>query len=375
MNTTKLLSAALVVAALSSGASAQIPDLMTALDAGGRAMGLGGATYVTDASTFSANANPAGLAFLSQPVYGVAYRNLPQSRSMVSGDFGDPTFDTRDRQGAFGLTHVGYAFPMGRGTLGFSYTRSGFIRDERSGNNLADGAITVQNYEEVFRSQTDLFTISYGASSGMGSTNYGIGLVVANQYVLNRQNYDQFNGNVFVGSVSADNSGTGIGFGVVAGMMMSTGATSSFGISAQSPIDLGSNSETRDYYDRVPGRISVGFANRNDSTNGQYLLLAAQASHYFGGESDKVFARDNYTVINGGLEYMLRKWNAKVPVRLGYAFVPEGGDGFKSRDAFTFGVGYRPNSSDFQLDLSFARPIDGSALDMALSMTYLLGKK
>ncbi len=375
MNTKKTLIAAITLAALSSGASAQIPDLLTALDAGGRAMGLGGATYVTDASTFSANANPAGLGYLTQPLYGVAYRNLPQSRTVVSGDFADPDFQNGDRQGSFGLTHVGYAFPMGRGTLGFSYTRSGFIRDERSGNGLSDGALTINNYEETFRAQTDLFTVSYGASAGGGTTNYGLGVVVANQYVLNRQNYDQFNGNVFVGSVSADNSGTGLGFGIVAGMMVSTGPTSSFGVSAQSPIDLGSNAETQAYYDKIPGRISAGFANRNDGANGQYILVALQASHYFGGESDTVFARDNYTVFNGGLEYMLRRWNARIPLRFGYAYVPKGGDGFKSRDSFTFGVGYRPNNSDFQLDLSFAKPTDGSALDMALSMTYLLGKK
>jgi hypothetical protein len=71
----------------------------------------------------------------------------------------------------------------------------------------------------------------------------------------------------------------------------------------------------------------------------------------------------------------MNRWNARIPIRIGYTVVPSGGTGFIDRDAFTFGLGYRPNGSDFSLDLSFARPSDGNALDMALSITYLLGKK
>ncbi len=375
MNVRKTLALATLTLTFGASATAQIPDLMTALDAGGRAMGLGGATYVTDSNTFSANANPAGLGFINRAQYGVAYRNLPESKTTVSGDFNDPDFDTTLDSGAFGMTHVGYAFPMGRGALGVSYTRSGFFRDDRSGDGLADGALTVRNYEELFRSQTDLFTISYGSSSTAGTTNYGVGLVIANQYILNRQDYDLFNGSTQVGTVSADNSGTGLGFGVVAGAMMSVGAHSSFGISAQSPIDLSGNAETSGYLDRIPGRLSAGFATRNDKTSGEYTLIAAQASHYFGGEDNKVFSRDSYTVFNLGLEYGLNRWNARVPIRFGYTVVPAGGDGFRARDALTFGVGYRPTGAEFGLDLSFAKPLDGNALDVALSMTYLLGGK
>ncbi|MGE0001848.1 MAG: hypothetical protein AB7T05_07245, partial [Fimbriimonadaceae bacterium] len=47
-----------------TGAYAQIPDLLNALDAGGRSMGAGGATGVTDANTLSTYHNPAGLAFV-----------------------------------------------------------------------------------------------------------------------------------------------------------------------------------------------------------------------------------------------------------------------------------------------------------------------
>lgn len=373
MNARKLFS--LIGLTLASGSFAQIPDLMTALDAGGRAMGLGGATYVTDSNTFSALANPAGLGYITDAQYGVAYRNLPQSRSVVTGDFNDPDFSTELESGGFGMSHVGYAFPMGRGALGVTYTRSGFFRDERSGSGLSDGSLTVMNYEEVFRSQTDMFTISYGATSGGGTSNYGLGIVIANQYVLNRQDYDLFNGSTQVGTVSADNSGTGLGFGVVAGMMMSMGGKSSIGISAQSPIELSGNDETSAYYDRIPGRLSAGFATRSDRNNGEYTLFGVQASHYFGGESSAIFPRENYTVWNAGFEHAFSRWNARIPLRFGYTVVPAGGDGFRSRDAFTFGLGYRPVGSEFGIDLSMAKPVNGGALDVALSVNYLLGKK
>ena len=373
MNARKLVCLAALTAFLTAGANAQIPDLINALDAGGRAMGLGGSTYLTDATTFSALSNPAGLGYIRKGTYSAAYRNMPESRTTISGDFNDPTFDTKLESGAFGLSHIGYALPIGHGTLGITYTRSGFIRDERTGNNLSDGALTVENYVEVFRAQTDMFTISYGATSG-GSTNYGLGIVVANQYVLNRQNYDLFNGGTPVGSVSADNSSTGLGLGVVAGMMVSPSTHSSFGVSAQSPIDLSGNAETQGYYDRIPGRLSAGYAVRNDGRNGEYLLYGMQANWYFGGQENKVFSRKDYATYSAGLEYSMNRWNARIPLRLGYSVVPSGGSGFISRDAITFGIGYKPNGSDFALDLSFARPVDGNALDMALSITRTLGK-
>ncbi|HXH60220.1 MAG TPA: hypothetical protein VNI20_02555 [Fimbriimonadaceae bacterium] len=375
MNWKKPLSTALALLGLVTFAGAQIPDLLNALDAGGRAMGIGGATYGTDANTFSINANPAGLGFITQAMYGVAYRNMPESRSRVSGNFDDPTFDTNLRQGSFGLSHVGYAFPMAGGTIGISYTRSGSIRDERSGDGLTQGALTVRNYTEVFRAQTDLFTVAYGKSSGGGGANYGIGVVVANQYILDRQNYDLFNGGTPAGNVSADNSGTGFGVGGVAGVMFNPNSNTSVGLSAQSPIDLSGNSETKQYLDRIPGRLSGSLAARTDGANGEYLLYGVQANWYFGGQKNKIFPRDNYATVGGGIEYGMRRWNALVPIRIGYTVVPSGGTGFADRDAFTFGVGYRPNGSDASADLSFAKPIDGNSIDIALSLTYILGHK
>ena len=88
LNARKLL--AIGVMAFTGSVSAQIPDLMTALDTGGRAMGLGGGTYVTDANTWSINANPAGLGYIRTTTFSMAYRNLPNSVNSVSGDLADP---------------------------------------------------------------------------------------------------------------------------------------------------------------------------------------------------------------------------------------------------------------------------------------------
>ena len=72
------------------------------------------------------------------------------------------------------------AAPSGRGVFGVSYTLAGFVSDERTGNGLSDGALTVNNYAETLLSRTDLFTFSYGYSAPNGTSNYGFGLVAVN---------------------------------------------------------------------------------------------------------------------------------------------------------------------------------------------------
>ena len=350
---------------------------MTTMDAGGRAMGLGGSTYSTDASTFSASFNPAGLGYLRQPVFGVSFRTLAESINRISGDANDPTFNTEYSSGGFGLGHVGYAVPIGRGVIGFSYALAGFVRDDRTGDNLTDGALTRRNYTETMQSQTDLFTFSYGYGSADGTANYGFGLVVANQYIRNKLDYELFNGGVSAGTVSADNSGNGLGIGAIAGLLLtpSSSPNTSYGLSVRTPIDLTANSQTSQYYDRIPGRLSFGAASRTDGRRGTYVLYGVQASWYFGGQGNKILARDSYVSFGAGVEYGLRRWGGRVPVRFGYVSVPSGGTGFIDRDALTFGLGYRRDDSDFSLDLSLAKPIDGSEFDMSLSITYYVGKK
>ena len=368
----KKLTLTLIGLVAAATSQAQIPDLMTALDAGGRAMALGGGTYNTDATTWSINGNPAALGFIRNPMFGAAFRNLPESRTSASGNFDDQNLSTELKTGANGITHLGYATPMFGGTLGISFTRTGFIRDEKFGDGLPSGNLTVRNYEDFLKAYTDQYTISWGKSMGDGNTNFGAGLVFASQYLNSHLLYDLFNGNQYVSTVSSDNSGNGFGVGAVAGIIFSpAGSKTSVGLSLQTPIDLSDNGDTAAFYDRIPGRLSGSFAARTDAggDSPDYLLYGIQADHYYGGQSDKLVSRTNYTKIGGGLEYGMHRWGARIPIRVGYVVVPDGGEGFGNRDAFTFGFGYRPNNSEFSIDLSFAKPVDGSDFDMALSIT------
>ncbi|MBS1714518.1 MAG: hypothetical protein JST30_09305 [Armatimonadetes bacterium] len=360
----------------SSCASAQVPDLLNALDAGGRAMGVGGATQATDSNTLSGYYNPAGLAFITAPTIAAAVRNLPESDNRISGNFNNPDYSTSRGMGARRLTHVGAAFPVKNGVVGLSYTVGGSFKDFRLGDNLADGALTVRNYQEVLQAQTDFFSLSFGARRQ--DLNWGVGLVVANQYISDQGRYDQFDGNNNVGSVTISNSGNTTGIGAIAGVQFSPGhdGKSQVGISVRTPIRLSKNTQTDPYLNKLPGRASIGVATRTDPMRGgkDFLVYGAQLDWFFGADKNGTLQRKDVLSGGAGVEYNLHRYNARIPLRLGYSFVPKGGDAFIARNTFTFGIGYRPESSNLAVDLNFGLPSGGGAYDMGLSVTYRVGK-
>ncbi len=368
--------------AASSFACAQIPDLMNALDAGGRAMGMGGGTYASDANTLSTAYNPAGLAFVADPTMSVVFRNLPESDNRFRGDFRNPTYDTSNFVGSRAISHFGLAMPLkgagGRenGAIGLSYTVGGYVRDFAHGAGLADGALTVDSYSELLESKTDLFTVAWGKSLNH-STNVGAGLVVANQYVRDDRYVTYTDTGIL--PTTTQLSGNGNGIGAIAGVQYTPPATPNLmlGLSVRTPIKLKDNDDTKPYIDTIPGRLSGGFAARTDSIRGtqDFLVYGAQVDYYFGGERDAVLSRKNYATVGGGVEYNLARWNARIPIRLGFNAVPSGGDGFSSRNALTFGIGYRPENGDYAVDLNFASPEQGGQMDIALALTYKIGKK
>lgn len=361
-------------AAVSTMGHTQVPDLMNTLDAGGRAMGMGGGTYAVDSGPLSGLHNPAGLAYVDRPTVSVALRNLPSSRTRVAGDLSsNPSLDTTARDGFRAVTHAGLAFPFQGGALGISYTAAGFIRDESEGFNLTKNAVPVRSFFELLTAKTDLFTVSYGTGDTGNGLTYGVGLVFANQYVRNVRSIVYTDTNITPDET--DFSGNATGVGVVAGMnlLMDRVGRTSLGFSVRSPIDL-QGGDISDYFDRVPGKASLSFAGRMDALRGgnDFLLYGVQVNHFFGGQGDRIIPRSSQTVVGGGLEYNLHRWNMRIPIRLGYTYVPDGGLGFDQRSAFTFGIGYRPLDGRFALDLNFAAP-EGGRYDMALSMTYKLG--
>lgn len=366
----------IVLAALlatSGAAFAQVPDLLTALDSGGRAMGIGGATRVTDSTTYSALDNPAGLAYLTEPTAAASFRNLPKSTTTVFGNFNDRNFDIAEQPGRTALAHAGYAMPMKGGTLGVSYTIGGHIDNRTAGGNLANGSLTVQALNEESRAQTDFFTVSYGRPVGKGF-NAGVGIVVANQYVKYTQNYLLFNGNTQVGSSNFSASSNGYGIGLVAGFQgfLEADGSAQWGISVRTPINLTNNAETSAIYDVIPGKMSFGAAGqvKGVGSGSEFLVWAAEVDYYFGGHATDRFSRDNTIGYGMGLEYNFSRFDARIPVRFGFQGVPSMGDGFSSRNAITFGLGYRPNGKPYSLDLNFARSTETGRFDIGLGFVY-----
>ncbi|MCG9895618.1 MAG: hypothetical protein MH204_09105 [Fimbriimonadaceae bacterium] len=59
--------------AATGSAVAQVPDLLSSVDAGSRAIALGGSTTATDITPHAALLNPAGLGYISAPPATVAF--------------------------------------------------------------------------------------------------------------------------------------------------------------------------------------------------------------------------------------------------------------------------------------------------------------
>lgn len=372
------------MAVLSTAAMAQIPDLINALDAGGRAMGMGGGTYTAGSDTLSSYNNPAGLGFLTQPQFSIVFRNLPDSDTTVSGDFNNPQLSTTATAGSRAVTHVGLVFPVGAhdgktsGTVGLAFTTGGYIRDFRTGQNLQYGDLTVSQYAEILKVKNDFLTLSYGSASQAGF-NFGFGLVIAMSSIVNRQDYllvDSSNNSQ--GSVHVDNDDSAHGVGGIVGFTFvpKENANISFGMSYRTPINLSGNDSVKAYYSKVPARLSAGLAGRSDRARGgkDFILYGLQADAYFRDQTNSIVSQKQQIVIGGGLEYNYQIGGSRIPIRFGYSAVPAGGDGFAQRNTFTFGIGYYPNNSGLGLDLNFGSPGGGGGMDLAFGMTYKFGK-
>src|SRR4051812_23639437 len=101
----RLSFAVLGAATLVTPAMAQVPDLLNSLDAGSRSMGAGGSLNATGSDTMSSFYNPAGLGYVRRKEVGASMRNLPKTKSTVSGNFSDPTVSTKSDSGTKDLTH------------------------------------------------------------------------------------------------------------------------------------------------------------------------------------------------------------------------------------------------------------------------------
>lgn len=369
----------LVIAGVApAGAFAQVPDLINALDAGGRAMGMGGAGYATGSDTLAGYYNPAGLGYVTRGTLDLTFRNMPESRTVVSGDIGPggtARFDTQGERGPTGLGHAGIAFPLkGRnggsnGTIALTLTKGGALRDQRVGSaSLVEGTLNAANYSELLKISTDFLNLSYGRSTQDGTFNWGLGVV----YALNRQTNHRLAPS---GTTLFDEEANGLGFQAGIQFTPKDSSNVSLGFSLRTPITLrGGNNAL--IYKRIPGRVMGGIAFRQDGfrSNRDYIVFGADVQHFFNGEGSGIINRESQTVFGIGAEYNFTSSFGRVPIRLGYTAVQGGGGGlFGDRNAFTFGFGFRPTNSDFGLDVNWARPNRGGN-DLSLSLSYKFGK-
>jgi hypothetical protein len=371
----KLTMAALGGTLLPGAAVAQVPDLLAAFDAGGRAMGMGGATYGTGSETLSSYYNPAGLGYLNRPQVGVSIRNLPRSTTIVTGQLGEGTerHATTAERGQMALTHAGLALPLrrrggGGGTLGIALTTTGYIEDEaRAGTGLTSGGLDFGGFGENRKSRTDVISISYGQATPDQYATWGVGLLFA----LNHQRYlsNRFG--------LADVSTNSTGLGLVAGFQMvpRNNPNMNFGVSVQTPISLSRRGGDALIYSRIPGRITGSMGWRRDGLRGgrDFLLAGVDINHFFGREGGRMFGNRSQTTAGAGFEYNYALGGARVPVRVGYNFVPGGGELFGSRNTFTFGLGYRPANGNWGIDVNFGQPQVGGGTDMGVNLFYRFG--
>lgn len=341
-------------------------------------MGIGGATQATDSNTMSAFYNPAGLAYVTSPTMAAAFRNLPESNTVLSGKLNNPSMDTSRDHGSKKVSHVGFAWPVKGGTLGISFTKGGAILDSRTQTTLTDDQNReIRQYSRTLKAETDFFNISFG-KSGRNGVNYGAGLVFANQYLFDSEKYRVV---IVQGqTITVDNgspSGNLTGIGAIFGVQFPTSQDqkSMVGLSVRTPIQLQGNDRLKNYMNKLPGRASLGLATRTDGLRGgpDFLVYGAQLDYFFGSDKNGFFKRKDVLGGGVGFEYNMHRYGGRIPIRAGFSVSPSAGDGFQTRNSLTFGVGYRPNSGGVTFDLNGGLPSGGGAMDLGLSVSYKIG--
>lgn len=348
---------------------AQVPEMINAFEAGGRAMGAGGSLNNTTPDTLSATNNPAALGYVNSKRFAIATRNFPTTRTIVTGPLTNLRLNTTQESGDLGLSHIGYAQPMSgnRGTLGVAWTVGAWMHDDQFGANLPNG---ISRYLDAIRVKTDFMNISWGKASPDMSRSVGVGLVVAYNNAYNRRRI------VFtdpeIPPINARSEDSDIGFGLVAGILVTPSGQSNltYSLSAQTPITTGSEGSLS-LFNKIPGRVTGGVAVRQEGYRGgkDFAVYGGELRYYFGGENSDRIQRDDVLTGHVGIEYNYHLDRWVFPIRFGYAFVPAGGDDFDNRDSFTYGFGIRPSDKNWGLEVNFGRP-NGGGRDTSILLNY-----
>jgi len=372
---------------LVGSASAQVPDLLNAFDSGARSQGAGGALNGAAADTYSTVYNPAGLGYVNRPTLQLGQRNLPSTRTAVTGTFNDQNRAATRRNGSTSFAHFGYAIPGSairkgeKGSFGVSYSVTGLVDDLASatGDLAFAPGIRVRDFTETKRVRTDFLSFGYGRTNAAGNLAVGYGIVFANQSLTFRQtgalvdgNGDPISGGPSVISFPNVKSQTS-GVGVMAGVQYSppNNPNASFNASVRSPIRVGGGGSGVNF-STIPGRVMLGAALRYEGYRkgkDDYLVVGANTQFFFGGQGSSDFERGSQGGFGLGLEYNLDFGRTRVPLRLGYQTIGSSGTGYDSYQTLTYGIGYQPGDGRYTIDFSYARPRSGGQ-DTYITATY-----
>ncbi len=366
---------AVVLTMIAGGASAQVPDLLNAFEMGGRALGMGGALYSNSTDATASYWNPAGLGFIAQGTAEITMRNRPSANTTLTGRFDIPDRDSEGDFGTNAITFGGFAVPMAGGTLGISYALGGIAKERAFGNNLTNPDVQGQliTHNELFRVSTDFFTLAFGKKTGKNAS-IGFGLVVARQGLTNRLIQSDQN-NVTLQDVDISEDATG--FGGIIGIQIAPNPNVSYGFSFRSPIKLSGYDDAQPYGDEIPGRVQGGIAWRIDGIRGgrDFLVGGVDVMYFLSANDGDILETDGQLSAGVGLEYNWSQGFGYIPLRLGFrANNSGGGERFGPRDAFTFGLGYRPNDNRFSFDINVVNVTGQSRPDVSFTMGFPIGK-
>lgn len=360
-------------------AASQVPDLFDAFEMGGRSLGMGGGMYSNAADPSASYWNPANLSLIGEGQVELDFRNLPTSVTSLSGRLDDPEESGSGSFGSYSITFGGFALPIGtRGTLGVSYAKGGFFNERRVGTRLEGDGIFV-DIDDVLRVTNEFFTVAWGLPT-RGQTNIGVGVVVARQHIMSDtfRRIDDGQETTIIDDPAVTDEGIGVG-GIVGVQITPPGNPNvSIGISYRTPIQVDMD-KLGAISDEIPGRLQAGIVWRRDGLRGgrDYLIGGVDGAWYFEANRGKPggLKRDGHAAAGVGIEYNWAHGFGYLPVRIGFRVVQDAGEGFSSRSAFTFGVGYRPSEADYWLDLNIAAVSGQSSPDVSVSMTSRIGRK
>ncbi|HET6644859.1 MAG TPA: hypothetical protein VFG65_05110 [Fimbriimonadales bacterium] len=362
-------------------ASADIPDMLSSFEMGGRGLGMGGAIYSNASDTSASYWNPAGLGHIDQSQAEVDFRNRPSNNTTLTGNFTNPEESTSGQFGRNQFSFVGVAVPLGHGTLGLSYALGGYARELRRGTGLiVDESKGITADVDTRDAVSDEFiTLAYGMKRGANMT-MGAGIVFARETIMNATQIQLFqNGDPIPSPDPTDDNESANGVGGIVGVQFQPGgnANTSFGISLRSPIKLSGFDIFDSYSDTIPARLQAGMIFRKDGLRGgrDYLIGGIDAAYYFKANEGKALERIGHVSGGIGFEYNLAQTWGFVPIRLGVRSTQRGGSGFTQRNVITFGLGYRPSAGRFWVDLAGTAGSGSARPDFAISIGTLLGRK